>query len=195
MIIENSKRIMSEKKITLLLLRNLDCKKVKAETEKINVYIYLNEKKNYGIKPINPLKNSNRNWKPGWEIRLETNIRNLWQQPKKDYKEEGPWNMLQRKRNINSTRKTNNTTRGDKPEVRGQRRKMKRYRDKIKHYRQNRTIPNNNKRSGNRDECINTYQRLDDKETKQFWRKFWERREQKRKAEWIRNMGKELEGL
>ena len=44
-------------------------------------------------------------------------------------------------------------------------------------------------------ECTNTYQQPDDKETKQFWSKISERREQNRKAEWISNMGRELKGL
>ena len=39
------------------------------------------------------------------------------------------------------------------------------------------------------------YQQLDDKETKQFWSKIWERREHNRKAEWISNMEKYLQGL
>ena len=38
-------------------------------------------------------------------------------------------------------------------------------------------------------------QQPDDKETKQFWGKIWQRREHNRKTEWISNMGKELEGL
>ena len=43
-------------------------------------------------------------------------------------------------------------------------------------------------------ECTKTYQQLGDKETKQFWSKICKRREHNRKAEWISNMEKELEG-
>ena len=42
---------------------------------------------------------------------------------------------------------------------------------------------------------MKTYQQPDDKNAKQFWNKIWERREHNRRAEWISNMGKELEGL
>ena len=65
------------------------------------------------------------------------------------------------------------------------------YRDRIKQYRQN-----NEKIYQQREgECMNTYQQTDGKKTKQFWNKIWQLRENNRKAEWIRNMGKELERL
>ena len=39
------------------------------------------------------------------------------------------------------------------------------------------------------------YQQLDDQETKEFWSKIGEQREHNRKANWISNLEKELEGL
>ena len=73
-------------------------------------------------------------------------------------------------------------------------RRLKRYGDRIEQYRQNRAFQNNNKKSylQEGEECTKTYQHLDDKETKQFWRKIRERREHNRKAESI-NMEKEFE--
>ena len=38
-------------------------------------------------------------------------------------------------------------------------------------------------------------QQLDAKEAKQFWGKIWGRKEYNRKAEWMNNMKKELQGL
>ena len=82
--IEIIKRIMHEKKTTLSL--------VKAETKKINELldytstniIELNDLIYPGVKLVGdkigvPLNNANRNTKPGWEIRLETQIRNIRQ--------------------------------------------------------------------------------------------------------------------
>ena len=43
------------------------------------------------------------------------------------------------------------------------------------------------------EECVKIYQQPDEKEAKQFWSKIWERIEHNRKAEWINNMGKELQ--
>ena len=40
-----------------------------------------------------------------------------------------------------------------------------------------------------------TYQQPDARETEQFCTKIWQPREDKKKAEWINNMTKELEGL
>ena len=45
------------------------------------------------------------------------------------------------------------------------------------------------------EECAKTYQRLDANESKRFWSKILERRDQNRDAEWINNREKELEIL
>ena len=39
---------------------------------------------------------------------------------------------------------------------------------------------------------MKSYQQPNDKETKQFWSKIWQRREHNRKTEWISNMGKKV---
>ena len=84
--IEILKRIMSEKKTTLPSLRNQDGKTARVETYKINEL--LTHISTYNITELNELiyaeaklvwnrigvslKNTNRNSKLGWEIRLET---------------------------------------------------------------------------------------------------------------------------
>ena len=86
MIVENLKRIISEKKIRLPSLRNQDWKIVKAETGKINELLIHISTKN--ITELNQLiyvgaklicdkigvlpKNTNKTSKLGWEIRLDT---------------------------------------------------------------------------------------------------------------------------
>ena len=42
---------------------------------------------------------------------------------------------------------------------------------------------------------IKTYQQPDAKEIERFWTKIWQLKKHNRKAEWINNMTKELEGL
>ena len=44
-----------------------------------------------------------------------------------------------------------------------------------------------------KEECTKTYHQPDIRETKQFWSKIWEQKERNRKAEWMNNMGKELQ--
>ena len=82
---------MSEKKTTLPSLRSYDWKKVKVETEKINKLlsniptgdiIELNELIYAGARLVCKrigilLRNLKRNTKPGWEIRLEGQIKKL----------------------------------------------------------------------------------------------------------------------
>ena len=74
--------------------------------------------------------------------------------------------------------------------------RLKRYWDRIKQYRQNRTLKKTKiilppSRWGN---VRRQTQQLDDKKTKQFWSKLWKRKEHKRKAKYISNIRKELEG-
>ena len=42
---------------------------------------------------------------------------------------------------------------------------------------------------------MKTCKQLDVRKAEQFWSKIWQRREHNKKAEWISNMAKELEGL
>ena len=94
--VANPKKIVSEEKTWLPSLRKQNCKTVKTETKKIsellkhiskNNITKLNELIYAGAKLICekiglPFKNTNRNSKPGWEIRLEMQIRNQRQQAK-----------------------------------------------------------------------------------------------------------------
>ena len=87
--LENVKRIMSSEKTILLSLRNIEWKTLKIETEKINhilPYIptnnitELNELIYAGAKLVCekigiPSKSTKKQSKPGWEIRLETQIK------------------------------------------------------------------------------------------------------------------------
>ena len=87
---------MNEKKTTLPSHRNQDWKKVKVETVKVNkllpnipVYnisksnklIYTRTRLVYDMTGV-PSRNSNRNTKPGWEIRLEALVKRLQQKVK-----------------------------------------------------------------------------------------------------------------
>ena len=91
--IELIKKIMTEHKTTLPFLRNQNQKRVKVETEKVNKILLnipigiipkLNELIYSGMKLVcdrisNPLRNLNWNTKPRWEIRLEGEVKKLWQ--------------------------------------------------------------------------------------------------------------------
>ena len=56
--------------------------------------------------------------------------------------------------------------------------RLKRNRDRIIQYRRNGTFQNHEKKFFQQGggECTKTYQQLNDKETKQFWSKIWERK-------------------
>ena len=84
----------------------------------------------------------------------------------------------------NANKKSTKTGRNDK--VLAKKGKLKRYREKAKQCRQNRTFQNNERKF---------YQQPDAKEAKRFWSKIWQPRELNKKAEWISNMSKDLEGL
>ena len=109
-------------------------------------------------------------------------------------RQEGRWNKERKEKS--NTSKTNNTLGGNKAEGTGERRNTKKIsRQDKKKYRYN--IPKQRKQFYQQvgGECSKTNQQQDDKETKQFSSKIWERREHNRKAEWISNMEKELQGL
>ena len=89
------KRIMSEKKVIIPFPRNQRWKTVKAEKKKEQIIKkYLNQQHHRLNEQIYAwaklvwdkigvlLENANRNSKPGWEIKLETQIINLRQQTK-----------------------------------------------------------------------------------------------------------------
>ena len=139
------------------------------------------------------LKNTNRNSKPGWEIWLETQIRNLRQQTK----------MIRQRRNAGicwdkkekAKSKTNKTPRGNKPEDTVERR-LKRYRDRINNIDKRGHCKTTKKfyKQG-KGECTITCQQLDDKKIKLFWSTIWKQSEHNRKTKWISDVGKEIERL
>ena len=138
------KRIISKKKTALPSLRNQEWKTVKSETEKIN-NLLTNILKN-NIADLNNLiyagaklvcekvglflKNKNKMAKLGWEIRLEKQFRNLWQQAKM-IRQKKIWDVAtKRKKQHNYNKKMKDG-------------RLKRYHDRTKQYRQNRTFQNN----------------------------------------------------
>ena len=94
--VENVKRIMNSKKTNLPSLRNIEWRTLKTETNKINhilPYIStnniteLNELISVGAKLVcekigTPSISTKKRSKPGWEIRLETQVKNLRKQAK-----------------------------------------------------------------------------------------------------------------
>ena len=107
--VEIMKKIIPEKKTTLPSLRNQDERTVKFETVKVNDLLTnipenniteLNDLIYAGAKLVCekigvPLKTTDGKFKPGWELRLELQIRKLWQQARilkrnmKIYSDEG----------------------------------------------------------------------------------------------------------
>ena len=94
--LETRKRIMSSMKTTLPSLRNIEWRTLKTETNKINQIIpyrstnnitELNDLIYAGAKLVCekigvPQKSTKKPSKPGWEVRLETQIKNLRKQAK-----------------------------------------------------------------------------------------------------------------
>ena len=74
--------------------------------------------------------------------------------------------------------------------------RLKRYRDRIQKYGQNRTFQTNEKKFYQQigGECTKTYQQSHAREAKLFLSKIWERGDNNRKAEWINNVEKQLQG-
>ena len=170
-----------KKKMNILI--HISTNKIKKQSELIYAGVKLVSDR------ISVLKNTNRNSKSEWEIRL---IKNLRQQTKmiRQWKNTGTHRI--EKRNATQVKQTN---RENKSEVTDERRKTKRYRHKIKRYRQKKTFQNHERKfyQQAKGECTKTCQQPDNKETKQFWNKIWERREHNRKAERVNNVEKQLE--
>ena len=89
-------------------------------------------------------KNTNRNSKPGWEITLEIQIRNLQQAKMKRQKLNAGTCWDERKKS--NTSKTSNTTRGNKSEDTGERRKTKKISRQDKTIQKNQGIPKTTKK-------------------------------------------------
>ena len=75
--------------------------------------------------------------------------------------------------------------------------RLKRYRQRVKQYRQNRTFKNNERKfyqqlgGDDNKSCLQP----DAKETQRFWTKIWQPKKHNKKAEWINDITRELEGL
>ena len=207
-ILEYLKRILNSERTTLPLLRNIEWRIVKAETNKVNQVltyiptnnitdlnelIYAGEKlvcENIGI----PSKNTKAKSKPGWEFRLETQIENLRKQLK----------VVKQKKNAEINRKEKTTQ--EKltvqleeihQKVLAKEGRLKRYRQRVEQYRQNRTFQNNERKFyqqlGGDDK--QTHQQPNAKETERFWTKIWQPKQHNEKAEWINHITRELEQL
>ena len=142
------KRIMAEKKTTLRSLGIQDWRKVMFETEKVNDLwrniptnnnTELNDWIYPGAKLVcekigTPLKSTDKKSKPGWEIRLESQIKELYDKQKYRQKQNmkiysdaaEKARQLKRKVQLEET---------NKKELAKERR-LKRYRDRTKQYRQ-----------------------------------------------------------
>ena len=134
-----------------------------------------------------PLKNLNGNSKPGLEIQLETQLRNLWQ-AKMIKQKKNAGICWDKKKKSNSTSKTDNTTQRNEPDKAGERRKILR-RDKTIQTKQDMTkqrkkfyqqVGEGDKKHTN----IWMTRKQNNFETKYGNQEKW-------KAKWISNMGKE----
>ena len=196
---------MNSEKTNLPSLRNIEWRTLKTETNKINQIlpylstnsiIELNELiytgaklvcEKIGIPPISTKKQS----KPGWKIRLETQIKNLRKQAK----------MVKQKdlgiygKRMEKTTRENITIQIE--EINQKEGRLKRYRQRVKQYKQNRAFQNNERKFyqqlGGHD--TKTYQQPDPKETERFWTKIWQPKKHNEKSEWINTMTRELEGF
>ena len=206
--LENVKRIMNSEKTILPSLRNIEWKTLKIETNKIknilpyiptnnitglNELIYAGAKlvcENIGI----PSKSTKKQQKPGWEIKLESQIKKTTKTSPND--QERRWNKRGKKEQATRGKITVQLEEINQKIVAKEGR-LKRYRQRVKQYRQNRTFQNNESKFyqqlGGSD--MKTYQQPDAKETERFWAKIWEPKKHNENAEWINNITRELDGL
>ena len=178
---------MNSEKTILLSLRKIKWKTLKIETNKINhilPYILtnnineINEPIYAGAKLVCekieiPSNSTKKQSKPGWEIRLETQIKNLRKQARMIWKrgaeisgkkEQATWGKITvQLEEINQ-------------KVMAKEGILKRHRQRVKQYRQNGTFQNNEmifyQQLGGCD--MKTHQQPDIKETELFWTKIWQ---------------------
>ena len=145
------KKIKTKKKTTLPSLKNCEWKTVKLETEKINKLLTdistnkitkLNELIYAGAKLVCdkigvPLKNTNRNSKPGWEIRLKTQIRNSRQTK-----------MLRRKKSRKYVGMKREKPNSEQNKLYNSRRQMRKYWRKKRDLKDTKTGSNNTDKTG-----------------------------------------------
>ena len=124
--LENLKRTMNSEKTTLPSLRNKERRTLKTEAKKINQILHyistnniieLNELIYTWVKLecekiFVPSKNMKKQSKPRWEIRLETQIKEIYEN-RPNGKTKRSWNMWEQNTKDN-TRKNNNATWGNK---------------------------------------------------------------------------------
>ena len=140
---------MNSEKTTLPSLRNIEWRTLKIETNKIsqvlpykstNKLIYAGAKlvcEKIGI----PSESTKKKSKPGWEIRLERQIKNLQKQAKiiKQKKDAGIcWNRKEKPTREKITIQLEEINQ----KVLAKEGRLKRYRQRVKQYRQNRTFQN-----------------------------------------------------
>ena len=199
---------MNSGKTILPSLRNIEWKTLTIETNKINhilpyiptnniteldELLYAEAKlvcENIGI----PSKSTKKQQKPGWEIRLESQIKKTTKTSPND--EEGRWNKRWGEEGTGNMGKNNSTTWGNKPENAGQRRKIKDISTKGKTIQTKQDIPKQRKDilSTNGGSDTKTHQQPDAKETERFWAKIWEPKKHNENAEWINKITRELDG-
>ena len=148
---------MNSEKIILPSLRNIEWKTLQIETNKINhilpyiptnnitelnELIYAAAKlvcENIGI----PTKSTKKQQKPGWEIRLESQIKKKTTKTSPN-DEERRWNKREEKERA-TWRKITVQLEEINQKVLAKEGRLKRYRQRVKHYRQNRTFPKQRK--------------------------------------------------
>ena len=136
---------------------------------KLNELIYVGAKlvcEKIGI----PSQSIKKKSKPGWEIRLEMQMKNLWKQAKKikQWKDAG----ICRDRKEKATQeKITIQIEEINQKVLVKEGRLKRYQQRVKQYRQNRTFQNNKRKfypQIGRDDTI-IYPQPDPRKTEQFW--------------------------
>ena len=143
-----------------------------------------------------PSKSMKKESKPGWEIRLETDIKISTKTGQNDKTKKRRWNMLKQKKEKATRRKITVQLEEINQKVLAKEGRLKRYRQSVKQYRQNRTFQNNERKFYQQlggDDAKNTNNRMQkkpndfglDMATKKY----------NGKAEWRNTMTKELEGL
>ena len=156
---ENLKRIMNKKKTTLPSLRNMEWRNVKTVPEKINQMLTYTPTKNIielnwliyeGAKLICgkidvALKSIDKKSKPGWEIRLEMQIKKSTKINQNDKLKEKRWNILGQTENSNTIKKIIQLEEINQ-KVLTKEGRLKRYLEKVKQYRQKRTFQNNERK-------------------------------------------------
>ena len=182
--------IITEKETTLPSLRNQDWKNVKVKTDtvnrlltniptgsisELNKLIYT-EAKVVCDKIIIPQRKLNKNTKPGWEIRLEGQIKKLRQQAKMLKK------ILKKLTKIYWDEKTKTKQQTSlkiqlgeiNQKILAKEGILKRYWDTIKQRKQNRTFQNKERKVSQVSKKNARKQTI--KKTKQFWSKIWKQR-------------------